>query len=180
MYLSGMTTCAKNFGKGKNRGFTMAIPVASFGLSGMWMSQVGSRVLYEKNRDGTRGDVDVFRFFVFLSITLLAVGLIGSCLLKVVDEDELIDGAVEELERSGLLEDSEFFRPANHSRNYGAIADGLDDEVVEARRLLDAKNREEEARKKTWLLNEEARRFIKDHTMWYLAAGFFFVSGMVP
>jgi hypothetical protein len=45
----------------------------------------------------------------------------------------------------------------------------------------DAKaHEEEEARKKTWLLNEETSRFLKDHTMWWLAAGFFFVSGMSP
>ena len=179
MYLSAMTTCAKNFGKGKNRGLTLALPVAAFGLSGMWVSQVGSRLLYEKTPDGKKGDVDVFRFFLFLAITLLVVGLIGAWLLKIVDEDELIDEAVDELERSGLLEDSEFFRPASRGRHYGTIVDGLDDEIVEARRLLDVKAREEEARKKTWLLNEETRRFLKDHTVWYLAAGFFFVSGKI-
>jgi hypothetical protein len=178
MYLSAMTTCAKNFGKGKNRGLTLALPVAAFGLSGMWVSQVGSRVLYEKNPGGGKGDVDVFKFFLFLAVTLLTVGLIGACLLKIVDEDELIDEAVEELEQSGLLEESEFFRPVSRGRNYGALANGLDDEIVEARRLLDAKAREDEARKKAWLLNEETRRFLKDHTVWYLAAGFFFVSGM--
>jgi MFS family permease len=178
MYLSAMTTCAKNFGKGKNRGLTLALPVAAFGLSGMWVSQVGSRVLYEKGSDGKKGDVDVFRFFLFLAVALLAVGLIGAFLLKIVDEDELIDEAVEELEQSGLLENSEFFRPLNHDRHYGSIGDGPDDEIAEARRLLDATAREEEARKKTWLLNEETRRFLKDHTVWYLAAGFFFVSGM--
>ncbi|PBP15659.1 hypothetical protein BUE80_DR013605 [Diplocarpon rosae] len=107
MYLSAVTTCAKNFGKGKHKGLALASPIAAFGLSGMWQSQVGSRILYEKRPDGSRGDVDVFRFFVFLAVTLLA----------------------------------------------------------------------EEARKKTWLLNEETRRFLKDHTMWWLTAGFFFVSG---
>lgn len=177
MYLSAMATCAKNFGKGKNRGMTLALPVAAFGLSGMWVSQVGSRLLYETNSDGSKGDVDVFKFFLFLAITLLVVGLVGGWLLKIVDEDELIDEAVDELERSGLLDDSEFFRPVSRGTHYGSIADGLDDEIVEARQLLDAKAREDEARKKTWLLNEETRRFLKDHTVWYLAAGFFFVSG---
>jgi MFS family permease len=177
MYLSAITTCAKNFGKGKNRGLTLALPVAAFGLSGMWVSQVGSMVLYEKTQDGKRGDVNVFRFFLFLAITLFVVGLIGTCLLKVVDEEELIDEAVEELERSGLLEDSDFFQAANGGRNYGSLGNVLDDEAAEARRLGELKAREEEARKKTWLLNEETRRFLKDHTVWYLAAGFFFVSG---
>jgi len=35
----------------------------------------------------------------------------------------------------------------------------------------------EDARKKNWLLNEETRRFLTDHTMWWLAAGFFLVTG---
>ncbi|TVY51901.1 putative transporter mch1 [Lachnellula cervina] len=177
MYISAVTTCAKNFGRGKYRGLALASPIAAFGLSGMWQSQVGSRILYEKSLDGSRGDVDVFKFFLFLAVTLVAVGLLGTFLLKVVDEDELIDEAVEELERSGLLEDSEFFR-RGADRGYGSIVSGSDEEAEEARRVEEAKAlEEEEARKKTWLLNEETRRFLKDRTMWCLAASFFFISG---
>jgi MFS family permease len=179
MYLSAVTTCAKNFGKGKYRGLALACPIAAFGLSGMWQSQIGEKVLYERRADGKRGDVDVFKFFLFLAIVLMAVGLLGTLLLKVVDEDELIDEAVEELERSGLLEDSEFFRRGSSDRGYGSIANGSDEQAAEAARLEGVKtHEEEEARKKTWLLNEETGRFLKDHTMWWLAAGFFFVSGM--
>jgi hypothetical protein len=36
---------------------------------------------------------------------------------------------------------------------------------------------EKEARKKTWLLNEETRRYVTDPTMWWLAGGFFLVTG---
>ena len=42
MYLSAVTTCAKNFGRGKYKGIALALPIACFGLSGMWQSQVGS------------------------------------------------------------------------------------------------------------------------------------------
>ncbi|KAF8862206.1 MFS general substrate transporter [Acephala macrosclerotiorum] len=176
MYLSAVTTCAKNFGKGKHKGLALASPIAAFGLSGMWQSQVGSRILYERRHNGERGDVDVFKFFLFLAFTLLAVGMLGTFLLKIVDEDELIDEAVEELERSGLLEDSEFFRGG---RGYGAIDNALYDDAQEVRSIEDGNkvHEEEEARKKTWLLNEETRRFLKDHTMWWLAAGFLVVSG---
>jgi len=70
------------------------------------------------------------------------------------------------------LEESEFFRGG---RGYGAIDNISDEDTVEAE---DSKaHEEEEARKKTWLLNEETRRFLKDHTMWWLAAGFLLVSG---
>lgn len=175
LYISAVTTCAKNFGRGKYKGLALACPIAGFGLSGMWQSQIGSRVLYERHPDKTKGDVDVFKFFTFLAVTLLAVGMLGTFLLKIVDEEELIDEAVEELERSGLLEDSEFFR---RGRGYGAIDSSMEDEETEAQRIENAKAlEEEEARKKTWLLNEETRRFLKDHTMWWLAGGFFFVSG---
>jgi MFS family permease len=178
MYLSAVTTCAKNFGRGKHKGLAMASPIAAFGLSGLWQSQLGSQILYERRPSGKKGDVDVFKFFLFLAFTLLAVGLLGTVLLKIVDEEELIAEAVDELERSGLLEDSAFFRRNGGQNRYGSFEDGPDEEAAEARRVEEAKAREEEeARKKTWLLNEETRRFLKDHTMWWLAAGFFFVSG---
>ena len=180
MYISAVTTCAKNFGRGKYRGLALAAPIAAFGLSGMWLSQVGERALYERLPGGKKGDLDVFKFFLFLAVALLAVGLLGTFLLKVVDEEELIDEAVEELERSGLLEDSEFFRRANGGGRYGSLDERLEDDGEEARRVDEAKAlEEEEARKKTWLLNEETRQFVKDHTMWSLALGFFFISGML-
>lgn len=179
MYLSAVTTCAKNFGKGKYRGLALACPIAAFGLSGMWLSQVGSRIFYEKNPDGSVGDVDVFKFFIFMAIALLAAGLLGTVLLKIVDEDELIDEAVEELERSGLLEDSEFFRNSSRGdRGYGSIINDSAQPNEDESDLEGAKDDEaEEKRKKAWLLNGETRRFLKDHTMWFTAAGFFFVSG---
>ena len=65
MYISAVTTCAKNFGRGKYRGLALASPIAAFGLSGMWLSQLGEKVLYERRPDGKKGDVDVFKFFVF-------------------------------------------------------------------------------------------------------------------
>ncbi|KAG9687933.1 ARM repeat-containing protein, partial [Aureobasidium melanogenum] len=172
MYLSVVTTCAKNFGRGKHKGLALALPIAAFGLSGMWESQVGSRLLYEKKPDGTPGDIDVFRFFVFLGCTLFSAGAIGFFLLRIIDEDEMIDEAIEELEQSGLLEDSAFFRRDHHHEHhdtYGAVQDEDDEE--------ERQRKEEEARKKTWLLNEETSRFLSDRTMWLLAGGFFLVTG---
>lgn len=181
MYLSAVTTCAKNFGRGKNKGVALAVPIAAFGLSGMWVSQVGSRLLYEKTPDGSKGDVDVFRFFLFLGGTLFAVGLIGGLALKVVDEEGMIDDAIDELEQSGILEEDAFFRRASEQHGYGSIhptdlsESQFDFLQSEAERL---KEREAEDRaRKEWLLNGETRRFISDRTMWWLAAGFFLVTG---
>lgn len=181
MYLSAVTTCAKNFGRGNSKGIALAAPIAAVGLSGMWQSQVGARLIYETRPDGSRGDVDVFRFFLFLGILLLTVGLIGTFTLRIIDEEELIDDAVDELERSGLLAQDNFFHAAAETHGYGTISqqdlsDSTFDFLQSEAANLKARH-EEEARKKTWLLNEETRRYIMDPTMWWLAAGFFLVTG---
>ncbi|KAF2735516.1 MFS monocarboxylic acid transporter [Polyplosphaeria fusca] len=180
MYLSAVTTCAKNFGRGNAKGIALAVPIAAFGLSGMWQSQVGSRLLYERNPDGTT-DVDVFRYFLFLGITLLCVGVIGLFTLRIVDEGEMIDEAVEELERSGLLAQDEFFTRAADIHGYGTmstrdLSDSTFDFLQTEAEALKAKA-DEEKRKKDWLLNEETRRYLTDPTMWWLAAGFFLTTG---
>ena len=177
MYLAAVATCAKNFGRGKYRGAALAIPIACFGLSGMWQSQVGAHLISEKNPDGTRGDIDVFRYFIFLGALLLTAGIIGSFLLRIVAEEDMIDAAVESLEASGLLEDSSFFRP----RSYGTLDQGTADRQSSTRergeRVARRAHKLNERRKKTWLLNEESRRFLQDPTMWLLTAGFFLASG---
>ncbi|MCJ1311811.1 putative monocarboxylate transporter mch1 [Agyrium rufum] len=190
MYLSAVTTVAKNFARGKHKGLALAIPSASFGLSAVWESQVGSRLLYERLPDGSKGDVDAFKYFLFLAITLAIVGLIGGFGLKVIDEEELIEEGVEELQRSGLLDDSPFFdRTVLHdARGYGTIdgsrdSSSIDDErplleeEPDANRAAKKAREDEDAARKTWLLNGETRRFLSDKTMWLLAAGFFLVTG---
>jgi hypothetical protein len=189
MYLAAVATCAKNYGRGKYKGIMLAMPIAAFGLSGMWQSQIGSYVLCERNSDGSCGDVDVFRYFLFLGVMLLVIGIVGTFALRIVDdeEDKYIDETVEELERSGLLEESDYFRPHSEVRSaveYGTFnADAgeqgsmtLSEEEREERRR-EKEREEEERRKKNWLLNYETRIFLQDPTMWWLAAGFFLVTG---
>ena len=185
MYLSAVTTCAKNFGRSRYKGIMLAMPIAAFGLSGMWQSQVGRHLLYERLPDGQKGEVDVFKYFLFLAILLFVVGIGGFFALKIVDQDAMINEAVEELGRSGYLEESDFFRPREEveaaiSSSYGTFgADGntggdLEDNGGDE----DGDQRlEDESKKKTWLLNQETRIFLRDKTMWFLAAGFFLVTG---
>jgi len=185
MYFSAVTTVAKNFGRGKYKGLALALPIACFGLSGMWESQVGSNLLYERRPDGAKGDVDVHRFFLFLGIFLLATGVIGFFALRIVGEEELIDEAIEELEASGLLDDSHFLTRSAHSgqRGYGTVPG--EDRRLSAEEVEDLQHKGEEHRawlaeqdrKKTWLLNEETKMFLLDRTMWWLTAGFFLVTG---
>ena len=47
--------------------------------------------------NGHKGEVDVFKYFVFLAGTLIGVGLLGTLGLQIVDEEELIDHGVENL-----------------------------------------------------------------------------------
>lgn len=178
LYLAAVTTCAKNFGRSKHKGVILAAPIAAFGLSGMWQSQVGTYLLCERRPDGSRGDVDVFRFFVFLAIMLFCIGFVGMFGLRIVDGEEevrYIDEAVEQMERSGLLE-----RPhgdqAGDAAAYGTFAPSspANGDIVrdDAQSLPD-----DEQMKKNWVLNYETRMFLKDHTMWWLALGFFLVTG---
>lgn len=180
LYIGSVSTCAKNFGKGKHRGLALAMPITAIGLSGLWQSQVGSRLLYERMPDGTKGDVDVFYFFVFLALLLFVVGFIGTFTMKVIDEDELIDEAVEELERSGLLDSSVLFPPNRGPSGYGTL-DQADDDTVDdenARLMSASRDLEDDANfKKNWVLNAETRRFLGDHTMWLFAAAFFLAIG---
>lgn len=189
MYLSAVATCAKNFAESKYRGFMLAVPIAAFGLSGMWQSQVGAQLLCERLEDGRKGDVDVFRFFLFLGGTLIAVGIVGSLGLRIVDEESLIEHGVDHMERSGLLDESEFFRESRRrSRQYYGTVDpdgsetDDDDEIGELS-LSESqviRKREDEERlreKKAWLLNHATHAFLTDRTMWLLAAGFFLLTG---
>ncbi|KAJ8121112.1 hypothetical protein O1611_g10188 [Lasiodiplodia mahajangana] len=181
LYLSVVTTCAKNFGKGKYRGLMLVAPIAAFGLSGMIISQGASRLLYEVQPDGSKGDVNVFHFFLFLAILIAVVGIVGSFTLRVVDEEDLIDEAVEELERSGLLESSEILR-RRADRGYGTIVQSAShgDEDDDAAVLDPSKDNGVDmyARlKKAWLLNAETRRFLADPTMWFFALSFWLIIG---
>ncbi|KAH9827985.1 Major Facilitator Superfamily [Teratosphaeria destructans] len=184
MYLSAVTTCAKNFGRGKYKGLALALPIACFGLSGMWQSQVASQLLYERKPNGRKGDVDVYRFFLFLGFLLLGCGIIGFFTLRIVGEEELIDEAVEELEASGLLEDSALFQPRSNGQSYGTLPNDSERRLsageIDALQAKAADHKAwmaEQERKKSWLLNAETRYFLSDPTMWLLTAGVFLVTG---
>ncbi|KAJ1325158.1 MFS monocarboxylic acid transporter [Microdochium nivale] len=179
MYIAAITTCAKNFGQGRFRGLMLVAPIACFGLSAMILSQIGSHVLYERHADGTRGDVDVFKFFVFLAGLFLVAGVFGSFALRILDEEDLIDEAIEELERSGLLAGSEVFH-RRVDRSYGTIDQvahgGNASSLIKDDDTIDGDD-ENARRKKTFLLNAETRRFLTDPTMWWFAAGFWLING---
>lgn len=188
LYLSAVSTCAKNFGKGKYRGLMLAAPLTSIGLGGILVSQFGSHFLCERNPDGSRGEVNVYHFFIFLAVLLSIAGVFGGFFLRVIDEDELIDDAVDELERSGFLDDTDIYRRPSRtgsdvfgrsSRNYGTASAPVED--MENAGILDpyvqGEDEEDPLLKKQWLLNAETRKFLTDPTMWLLAVGFWLIIG---
>lgn len=187
MYLSGVATCAKNSCKSKHGGLILAFPIAAFGLSGMWQSQIGAHLLQEPSPAGDQAVLDVFRYFLFLGILLMLVGLLGTFGLTIVNEDELIERGWEEAERSGLLESSDMFDAQGEIRHhYGTIENAEDpptgrpgaemDDSVHSKQKPDGKDVSLRL-KKVWLLNHETRSFLSDGSMWLLAAGFFLVTG---
>ena len=199
MYLAAVTTCAKNFGRGKHRGIALAIPIAAFGLSGMWQSLVGS---YFFRDDTMEGDVDVFKYFCFLGGLLFGVGLVGAIGLRVVDEEELINNGVGEMERSGLLdgsalladerdglsqrevlhdgENGNFGVGNGHINGYGTLDPRRDDSDSISSSQGKPNNLTDDdgpAAKKSRLLNAETMLFLSDPTAYLLAAGFFLTTG---
>ncbi|KAG5210847.1 MFS monocarboxylic acid transporter [Trichophyton interdigitale] len=177
MYFSAVTTSAKNYASSKHKGIMLAAPIAAYGLSGIWYSFLVKFFVYRgadstAHSDGSgvdliHGDVDVFRFFVFLAIVTFTVGVIGGFALNVVDEEKLIEDGVEELERSGLLVDTD--------GHYGTFRAGHahDDTSNDAQ----DNTHPDDKLKKTWLLNQETKLFLHDRTMWLLSIGFILISG---
>ncbi|DAA73557.1 TPA_exp: putative MFS monocarboxylic acid transporter [Trichophyton benhamiae CBS 112371] len=177
MYFSAVTTSAKNYASSKHKGIMLAAPIAAYGLSGIWYSFLVKFFVYRgadstAHSDGSgvdliHGDVDVFRFFVFLAIVTFTVGVIGGFALNVVDEEKLIEVGVEELERSGLLVDTD--------GQYGTFRAGHGHD--DTSNNIQADTHPDDKVKKTWLLNQETKLFLHDRTMWLLSLGFILISG---
>ena len=181
MYFAAITTCAKNFGRGKHKGIALAIPIAAFGLSGMWQSQVGSHFFADPNADG---NVNVFHYFCFLGGLLFAVGLIGSVGLWVVGEEELIEEGVGELERSGHYEETRSLirqEPRqdgdDHRPNYGTVDPQHENRDPDSTTEQRKAHHDKAVNKKNRLLNAETLLFLSDSSAYFLAGGFFLTSG---
>jgi MFS family permease len=174
MYIGVVTIPAKNFGKKSYRGLALGMPITGFGLSGMWLSQVASRFFTETRSDGSTGELDVFRFFTFLAILLFTMGIVGTFTLRVVDEQDLIEEAIEELEQSGFLDGSSLL--SRSDSRYGTMANPSAGDGEDSA-LLDPNKDDNAAFKKNWVLNAETRLFLKDRTMWSFALAFLLLVG---
>ena len=178
MYLAAVTTCAKNFGRGRHSGLALALPIAAFGLSGMVQSQIGTWLFSERLPDGKGRELNVSSFFLYLSLLLFAVGIVGTFCLKIVDEKASIEEAAEGRERSGPIEDHGLLASPT---GYGTLPreQTAATAVSPLSRTQPAPDDAEtqDGWRKALVLNAETRRFLTDRTMWWFAAGFFLVIG---
>ena len=177
MYLSAVTTCAKNFGRGKHKGIALAVPIAAFGLSGLWQSQVGSHFFTRPLPNGHGEEVDVSQYFIFLAVLLLVAGILGSVGLRVVDEDALLENAVEDLERSGLLRRHSHGQSPERSLLHDSENPNGNGYGTMSRSHSPSISSLSNNSKKRWLLNTSTRLFLSDPTMWCLACAFFLLTG---
>ncbi|OLL26376.1 putative transporter MCH1 [Neolecta irregularis DAH-3] len=88
-YLSGVSAAAKNYPH--RRGLAISLTISSFGLSGLWISQLASWFFIKEDV------VQVDRLFNFLGILLGVVGIIGWIGLRIIpqsdeEEEPLIQG----------------------------------------------------------------------------------------
>lgn len=80
MYLSAVTTCAKNYAS--RRGLAISVPVAAFGLSSLWQAQAASHFFV-----GADGRLKCGQLYAAFAVYLGAVGLVGGMGLQIVHED---------------------------------------------------------------------------------------------
>ncbi|EPS39276.1 hypothetical protein H072_6895 [Dactylellina haptotyla CBS 200.50] len=159
MYLTGITTCAKNFTK--KRGLALAVPISAFGLSPFWMSQVANAAFMKDTEEGDGNkELDISNIYTFFAIYLFVIGLLGSVFLKIYPDPDL-DEIILRGETAPLLAGSP--TAAEHTEYGAAVLSNNPEDIppVVKRRLL----------------NDDTRNFLSDPTMWWFAAGVFLTAG---
>jgi len=149
MYFAGVTTSAKNFTG--SRGLALSLPIAAFGLSSLWQSQLVSRVFTNE----TTGELAIAAIFRAYSAFLMVIGILGALGLKVIKGDG-------EISRTGEGENLLEGGRNSGGPSYGTIGQEAVDEEVSGKRPL---------------INKATREFLGDNTMWFFAAGVFLVTG---
>ena len=107
LYFSALTTSAKNFVG--HRGLSIAIPIASFGLSSFWEALLAGSPLFARKVHAKGGnmatELDVVRLFKFFATMLGVVGIIGALGLVVIPSHlpKRVEGEEEATEEDALL-----------------------------------------------------------------------------
>lgn len=145
LYLSGLSTVAKNHPN--SRGLSMALVTASFGLSGLWETQVVN-IFY---RSKVTGEINIRAMYLSFGVLLSLVGIFSSFNLRIVDhhsyyshiEDVSSQGFESESdEETALLSQSAILEPS--------------DKLSQADRM---------------------RAFLRDHSSWWYFLAFILLAG---
>lgn len=153
LYFSGVITCARTMPK--SPGLAISTPVAFFGLSSLWQSQVLQKLFID-----TDGGIDLasaFKFFAVLYFIAGLVAYIGSTVIgRVFGSDspsqigEVADSTDNEQLKVATSESGE-------SNSYGTLASSEDDLIYKR--------------------HENVGQFLRDRTVWIMFLAFILTSG---
>lgn len=152
LYMSGLSTVAKNHPN--SRGSSMAVVTASFGLSGLWETQVVDHFY----RSQTTGDINMRSMYLSFAFLLSATGLLSACTLRIVSPTNDVP-----------YSDMERIAPDSHE------ADDDEDEANEQTALLSHSAILEPSIKLSQA--ERMKTFLKDHSSWWYFLAFILLAG---
>lgn len=148
LYMAGLSTVAKNHPNA--RGLSMAVVTASFGLSGLWETQVVDH-FYRSNETG---EINIRAMYTSFGILLSLVSVLSAIALRVVDS------------------------PAAHRRHQAASEEALDseeDEDDEYTALLSQSALLEPSDKLSQ--TDRMKIFLRDHSSWWYFLAFILLAG---
>ncbi|KAH8896892.1 MFS general substrate transporter, partial [Thozetella sp. PMI_491] len=157
MHIVALTTCAKAFGASRHRGLLLSTPLAAFGLSGMWQSQLGVALFGLGPGSPFQGDLDVFAYFVALGSVLFLVGILG-CF-----------GLGNPLEQNGRHEGE--LEGATPTDDPNGVPYGVDQPAAESPAINGQNDLIQTG-------NSNPGTYFRDPNMWLLAIGFVLATGI--
>lgn len=154
LYFSGVITCARVFSK--SPGLAISTPVAFYGLSSLWQSQVIQRFFF--TQDGEIKLSQSFKFFAILYFFTGCISFAGTRIGGVTggsQETEVVAG--EPLEEGVTTDGALKPSTSDEEAELGTIAESFEDMIYKR--------------------HETVGQFLQDHTAWVLFAAFVLSSG---
>lgn len=145
LYLSGLSTVAKNHPN--SRGLSMALVTASFGLSGLWETQVVD-IFY---RSKATGEINIRAMYLSFGVLLSLAGTFSAFTLRIIHQN------------------------GHHSNNTGGPAQGDESESDEETALLSQSAILEPSDKLSQA--DRMKAFLRDHSSWWYFLAFILLAG---
>lgn len=155
LYFTGVLTCAKMLPK--SPGLSISAPIACYGLSSLWQSQVIQRFFFDNH-----GDIILSQSFTFFSVLYFFVGIvayIGSSVIGGVTGTKQPNSTVEE--HTAVVPDDTnkniLISGEAADDSYGSVAESPEDAVYKR--------------------HETVSQFLQDRTVWIMFGAFVLISG---